>query len=61
MKTLELNQMESVQGGMNQRNCGLMGLGIIAGLYACCFPGGAPYGVMAIIGFTSAAATGDCF
>ncbi len=37
MKRLELNQMESLEGGVDQRNCGLLGVAIVGGAVAGLF------------------------
>ena len=34
MKKLELNQMENLEGGLDQRNCGLLGVAIVGGAIA---------------------------
>jgi hypothetical protein len=59
MKKLELNQMESLEGGANQRNCGILGLTIIGGIVAGVVSGGAGWYFAA--GAVIAAASEDCF
>ena len=56
MKKLELNQMENLNGeGMNQRNCGITGLVIIAAV----FFGPVGWGISAAAVLTGA--SGNCF
>ena len=58
MKKLEISQMENLQGGVDQRNCTVLG-GVIAGTaVAGLFVPGALLGTLAAIG---AAAAADCF
>ena len=54
MKKLELNQIANLEGGINGRNCFLLGLG---GAITLLIPGG----WMATTGLWGAAAAGDCF
>ncbi|MDR7209780.1 hypothetical protein [Flavobacterium piscis] len=37
MKKSELNQMENLEGGIDQRNCGLLGAAIVGGAIAGLF------------------------
>lgn len=59
MKKLELNQMTALEGGVNQRNCGLLGLGIVGGAIS----GGLSFGAgWAFAGACFiAAASSNCF
>ena len=59
MKKLELNQMENLEGGVSQRNCGILGLAIIGGAVAGLFSGGAGWYFAG--GAVIAAASADCF
>jgi hypothetical protein len=53
MKKLDLHQMENLEGGVSQRNCGILGLTIVAS---------AMFGGWVVtIGAVAAAATADCF
>jgi hypothetical protein len=54
MKKLEVNQMESIVGSINGRNCMLLGA---AGTICMFIPGGGWFGV----GLWATAASGDCF
>ncbi|ATA74696.1 MULTISPECIES: hypothetical protein [Capnocytophaga] len=59
MKKLELNQMENVQGGeISQRNCGILGVGIVVGSVIGVFN---PIGWGLAITSFGAAAASDCF
>jgi hypothetical protein len=53
MKKLDLHQMENLEGGVSQRNCGILGLTIVA---SAIFGGW-----VVTIGAVAAAATADCF
>ena len=55
MKKLELKQMEIMSGGINGRNCFLLGAG---GAITLLIPGG---GWMVSAGLWGTAASGDCF
>ncbi len=59
MKKLELNQMENLEGGVNQRNCGLLGLAIVGGAVAGVFSFGGGW-VFAGAAFLTALGS-DCF
>ena len=55
MKKLELNQMENLEGGINGRNCFLLGAAGALTLFA------GPSGWMVSAGLWATAASGDCF
>lgn len=55
MKKLKLNQMENLEGGTSQRNCGILGLGIVIS------PMLGPIGWGACAGFIATAANSNCF
>lgn len=60
MKKMELKHMENVQGGrVSQRNCGILGLVIVGGLFGAIFSAGVGLGIAA--GGVVGAASGDCF
>ena len=59
MKKLELGQMESLEGGINQRNCMVLGAFIVAGGIAGFCTLGWGWDVAAAAAMT--AASGDCF
>ncbi len=59
MKKLALNQMEIVEGGLDQRNCGLLGLAIVGGGIAGCFSFGAGWAFAGAAALTAAGS--GCF
>ena len=59
MKKLELEKMESIQGGLSQRNCSVLGVIIVGSAIAGVFSGGAAWWATATA--VGAAASGDCF
>lgn len=59
MKKLEVNQMENLEGGINQRNCMVLGGFIVVGAIAGLATIGWGWGVSAAAALT--AASGDCF
>lgn len=59
MKKLELNQMKNLEGGINQRNCGLLGVAIVGGAIAGFFSLGGGWVFAGAAALT--AASGDCF
>lgn len=59
MKNLNVNQMEILSGGVNQRNCGILGLVIVGSAIAGFVSGGG--GWLVTLGAVGAAASADCF
>lgn len=59
MKTLNLKEMEVIEGGVSQRNCSVLGLIILGSSIAGLASGGAAWWYTA--GAITAAASADCF